>query len=326
MNSILRLLVLVFAGCASSLDLSAQKLILDRGPAFGSNQSVGLTRKTNGFLADDFRVGTAAEVWVIDHIRLWAVADPKAPSAHGPGDLFKTISLYGGIAPDMPPPGQKPSAECDCHNLPALKTAALEPSSDSTDNPDVVVSSSSQHDGVEAWQLDFQNLRWSVPGATSIQFGILAEDRQNHNSASSYSWYYLASPGPGGEHLRIFSSAGKLQASFQEGGATRVNVQVWGHLLAKISIRSSGQKLRVVLWNEPSLEASQVDTGSLRFGPGGARPEEVRTEDVNHNGNSDLVMYFQTAESGIPPKSINACLSGQRLDGAPFEGCDLLPH
>lgn len=326
MNSMLKVLVFLFVSFASWLDLPAQMLILDRGPSSGSNQLVGLTKESNAFLADDFQVGVAPEVWVIDHIRLWAVPDPKASSAHGPGDLFTKINLYGGIAPDMPPPDQKATADCDCHNLPALKTAVLEPGSHSTDSPDVVVSSRSQHDGPGAWQLDFENLKWSVPGATSIQFGILAEARQGNDPAASYTWYYLASPGPGGDHLRVFSSLGKLQSSYQNGGNARVNIQVWGHLLARISIRSSGQNLRVILRSEPSLKANQVDTASLRFGPRGAPPDKVRTEDVDHNGKPDLVLYFRSADSGIPVKSVNACLSGKRLDGAPFEGCDLLPH
>jgi hypothetical protein len=327
----LKLFVFLLACCAfgpglSASDVPAQKLICDRGPSSESNQSVGLPRQTEGFLADDFQVGTAPEDWVIDHIRLWVVPDPRATSPRGLGDLFKKISLYGGIAPDLPAPDQKAGPDCDCHNLPALKTAGLKLGSDSTDDPDIVVSPGVQHDGTEVRQIDFENLRWSVPGATSIQFGVLAEGRQVRDSDSSYSWYYLASPSPGDQHLRVFSSSGKLQGPLHEGGMTSLKIQVWGHLLAKISIRPAGQKLRVVLQGQPFLEASQVDRDSLRFGPGSAEPGPVQTEDADHDGKLDLVMYFRTGDAGLPPKSVNACLSGRRLDGAPFEGCDLLPH
>lgn len=319
MNCMLKLFVFLLACFASEAELSAQMLILDRGPSLESNLSVGLPKQAEGFLADDFQAGTAKEDWVIDHIRLWAVPDPRATSAHGLGDLFKKISLYGGIAPDPPPPGQKAGAECDCHNLPALKTAAVEPGSDATDNPDVVVSSG-KHEGSAVWQIDFQDLKWSVPGGTSIQFGVLAEPY------SSYSWSNLGSPASDGQHLRVFSSAGKLQSSFHAEPPGRMNIQVWGHLLARISIRPSGQKFRVILWSEPFLEGSQVDTASLRFGPRNAPADNVHVEDANHDGKVDLVMYFRAADSGIAPKSVNACLTGRRLDGAPFEGCDLLAH
>jgi len=301
-------------------------LILDRGPFPGAKLSAGLTRETNAFLADDFQVGKQPEVWVIHHIRLWAIPDPNTTSVPGPGDLFKTVELYGGLASDVPPLGQKPNGDCDCHNLSSLKKAFLEPGSATTDNPDVVVTSSSQHDGPETWQLDFQNLKWSVPGGKSIQFGILAEGRQNHAAASRFGWHYLASPGTGGDHLRIFSREGKLQRSFQEGGSARVNIQVWGHLLAKISIRTARQEFRVILQNQPFLKADQVEASSLRFGPGRALPAKVGVEDVDDNGQPALVMSFRASDSGLEPRSVNACLTGRRTDGAPFEGCDLLRH
>jgi hypothetical protein len=82
----------------------------------------------------------------------------------------------------------------------------------------------------------------------------------------------------------------------------------------------------VILRGESFLEPSQVDTASLRFGPHGASPDNVRMEDFDHDGKLQLVMDFRAADSGLTPKSINACLSGQRRDGAPFEGCDLLAH
>jgi hypothetical protein len=314
-------------GCASAAsDLPTHMLIFDRSPSSGATQSLGLPKQTETFLADDFQVGADKEVWVVDHVRVWALPDPQATSSRSPGDLFKKISFYGGIAPDTPTHNQKADVECDCHNLPPLKTAILQPGSDSTDSPDVLISSNPGRDGLEAWQIDFENLRWSVPGATNIQFGILAEGRQVHDGDSSYTWYNLASPGADGDHLRVFSSAGKLQSAFHEENAARMNIQVWGHLLARISIRSAGQRFRVILQREPFLDASQIDTSSLRFGPRSASPEKARIEDVDHKGKPVLVMDFRAADSGIPPESINACLTGRRLDGAPFEGCDLLRH
>jgi len=258
---------------------------------------------------------------VIDHIRLWAVPDPNvtSPSSPAAGDLFKKITLYGGIAPEAPPPDQPASVECDCHNIPVLKTAGFQPGSNSTDNHDVTVSSHKQDDGTELWQIDFENLKWSVPGAKSIQFGVLAEGLNS-------TWYDLAYPAADGQHLRLFSSAGKLQGPFDAQGPARMNIQVWGHLLARVSIRSASGKLQVILWDGPFLKTGQVDMSSLRFGPRGASSQDVHVEDVRHTGKQNLVMVFDTSASGVLPKSINACLTGRRLDGAPFEGCDLLPH
>lgn len=315
-----KLFILLLAWFVLPSDLPAQMLILDRGPAAGSSTSLGLPKQSEGFLADDFQVGTATEDWVIDHIRLWAVPDPRATNPRDLGDLVKKISLYGGIAPDPPPPDQKPGADCDCHNLPALEVAALEPGSDSTDNPNVKVSSDQGSGTPLIWQIDFENLKWSVPGGTGIQFGVLADPYPN------YGWFYLASPAAAGPHLRVFSNVGKFQGPFHSAEGPRINIQVWGHLLARISIEGDAGGFRVTLWGASSLDAGRVDTASLRFGPRSASPGKVQVEDVNHDGKLDLVIYFRAADIGLGPKSVNACLSGRLENGTPFEGCDLLAH
>jgi len=312
----LKLFVLFLASLGFAEQMSAQEmLIFDRAPSSSSNQLLGV-KQAEAFLADDFEPGSVPEDWVIDHIRLWAVADPKASSPYGFGDLFKKISLFGGIAPEVPPP----VGDCDCHNLPALKEAAIKAGGDATDNRDVEISASAAVEGSPSWQIDFKDLKWSVPGGTRIQFGVLAEPY------AGYAWYGLAAPAEAGEHLRVFSSAGKFEKIFTTSVPARINVQVWGHLLARISIRPDGQKLRVILWGAPFLDPNQVDRASLRFGPRGAAPENVRFEEAGHNGKPALVLLFQPAASGIAPKIVNACLSGKRGDGAPFEACDLVPH
>ncbi len=317
----LKFLAFLFACAAFVADISAQQLmlILDRAPTAESVQSFGMAKRTDAFIADDFVIGAAKEDWIIDRIRLWAVADPKAPSPRALGDLVKKISLLGGIAPDLPKPNQPPGADCDCHNLPVLKSTSLEPGSNSAGNRDVEIASGPQIHGSPTWQIDFNDLRWSVPSGVRIQFGVFAELN------SGCAWYNLATPSDA-EQLRVFSSAGKFEKAFTSQSPARINVQVWGHLLARISIRPTGQKLQVILWNAPFLGAEQVDRTSLHFGPGKAVPESTEVEDVQHSGQPALVMLFQPAASGITSRSVNACLTGKRQDGAPFEACDLLSH
>jgi hypothetical protein len=318
----LKLLALLFACTSSVADLSAQQriLLLDRAPSAESVQSLGLTNRTNAFIADDFVVGAAKEDWVIDRIRLRAVADPKAPAPRALGDLVKKISLLGGIARDLPKADQPPGADCDCHNLPVLKSTSIEPGSNTAGNRDVEIASGPQIHGSPTWQIDFNDLRWSVPGGIRIQFGVFAETN------SGCAWYNLATPSDPAEQLRVFSSTGKFEKAFTSPSPARINLQVWGHLLARISIRPTGQKLQVILWNAPFLGAEQVDRTSLHFGPGKAVPESTEVEDVQHSGEPALVMLFRPDARGIAPRSVNACLTGKRQDGAPFEACDLLSH
>lgn len=321
-DPMLKLLIFLFTCAAFAVDVSAQApiLILDRAPSSESVQSLGLTQPTDAFIADDFVVGAAKEDWVIDRIRLWAVGDPKASSPRALGELVKKISLLGGIAPDLPKPNQAPGADCDCHNLPVLKSTSVNPHSNTAGNRDVEIASGTQVDGSPTWQIDFNEVRWSVPGGIRIQFGVFAETN------SGYAWHYLATPSDPAEQLRVFSSAGKFEKAFPSTPPARINVQVWGHLLARISIRPTGQKLQVILWNAPFLDAKQVDRTSLHFGPAKAAPESTEVEEVQHSGQPALVMLFEPAVSGIAPRSVNACLTGKRHDGVPFEACDLLAH
>jgi hypothetical protein len=314
-----KVLLFLLALLAPSPGLT-QMLLADRTPS-GAARLLGLPKGTSGFLADDFQAGTKREVWVIDHIRLWTGLDPRVISGDSVGDLFRSLTLYGGIAPALPAPDQDQGPDCDCHNLPALRTAVLKSGSNATDTSGATITDRVQADGSRFWQIDFEDLEWSVPGATPIQFGVLAEKR----SDSSYDWYYAASSGDR-DHLRVFSSIGKLKSVYQEGGPTRIDIKVWGHLLVSISIRRIRQKLQVVLRGSSSLDPSQVDTASLRFGPGNSVPGNVRVEVAEHDGERDIVMDFKLADLGLPPNAINACLTGQRLDSAPFQGCDLLPH
>lgn len=72
------------------------------------------------------------------------------------------------------------------------------------------------------------------------------------------------------------------------------------------------------------FDATTVDPSTVVFGPGGAAATHSAIEDVDSDGDMDLVMHFDTAATGLSELDVEACLSGETYDGQPIEGCDVI--
>jgi hypothetical protein len=86
-----------------------------------------------------------------------------------------------------------------------------------------------------------------------------------------------------------------------------------------INLGSKGVVPVAVLTTD-DFDASTVDPSTVEFA--GASPLRWTMEDVDGDGDMDLLFHFRTQELGLNGDSIEATLTGETLDGAQIEGMD----
>ena len=91
----------------------------------------------------------------------------------------------------------------------------------------------------------------------------------------------------------------------------------------KVTTKGKGV-LPVAILTTDDFDASTVDASTLSFGPGGAAPAHSggHLEDVDGDGDLDLMLHFRTQEHGLASGDTEACISGMTLDGTELQGCD----
>ena len=88
---------------------------------------------------------------------------------------------------------------------------------------------------------------------------------------------------------------------------------------------SLGGDLPVTILGSDTFDVWDVDVATLAFGPSGAwfdHSNGPHFEDINGDGFTDLLAHYRVEETGIAFGNVQACVTGEMLDGTPFEGCD----
>ena len=92
-----------------------------------------------------------------------------------------------------------------------------------------------------------------------------------------------------------------------------------------VNLKSKGV-IPVAILTTNDFDATSVDPLSVVFGPAEVAEAHGRghLEDVDHDGDIDLVLHFRTQETGIQASDTEACLTGATFQGQTIAGCDLI--
>ena len=87
-------------------------------------------------------------------------------------------------------------------------------------------------------------------------------------------------------------------------------------------IELDDEKVNVAILGSNDLDAVQVATSTIRFGPSEAAAEKCKIRDTNKDGALDLMCKFDVRETGIACGDTDATLYGATFGGEPIIGTD----
>jgi Concanavalin A-like lectin/glucanases superfamily len=127
-------------------------------------------------------------------------------------------------------------------------------------------------------------------------------------------------------------SASEIQAIFnagsagkcKDGAAIKVLIDIKpGSFPNSINPKSKG-KIPVAILTTNTFDATTVDPSTVRFGSAGtkAAPVQDALEDVDEDGDSDLILHFNTQDTGIKCGDASATLVGETFGGQAVRGTD----
>jgi hypothetical protein len=133
------------------------------------------------------------------------------------------------------------------------------------------------------------------------------------------------------DELEFFNralSAAEVAALFNAGSAGKCKVNVVidinpGSFPNSVNPRNNGG-IPVAILTTATFDASTVNPMSVRFGPNGAGEAhgQGHLEDVDGDGELDLVLHFRTQAAGIVCGATSASLTGQTFGGQSISGTD----
>ena len=86
-----------------------------------------------------------------------------------------------------------------------------------------------------------------------------------------------------------------------------------------INLKSRGV-IPVVIYTTEGFDATTVDIDTVKLGPNEASPVHFAYEDVDDDGDIDLILHFRTQDTGIAEDDTEVTLTGETDSGTAFTG------
>ncbi|NEO68881.1 hypothetical protein [Moorena sp. SIO3H5] len=245
------------------------EMLFDRGLPTENLNTISEANRSNvrwatdsenlGFYGDDFTIGNVGDTFVIDTIRTWMV--PGITGIGDPdnlGDWFESFTLLTGLA-----------AEDD---ISPFASVTLDFNSNVTSNPDVTITQVPYPDAAESiydnfgdfvniWQVDFNNLNWTIEGGTTYNFGVRGVGREIPDQGLFYPWFnhasnaaLSASPQDGADNRFLqFDASGNFVDTVDSNGngwdkSSDINVQIFGEATPKTSVPEPASVLALLVF------------------------------------------------------------------------------
>jgi len=83
---------------------------------------------------------------------------------------------------------------------------------------------------------------------------------------------------------------------------------------------NSKGRIPVAILTTDVFDAATVDPDTVTFGPNEASAMHSALEDVDGDGDLDMILHFKTQDTGIACGDTSAPLAGETFDGTPITG------
>jgi hypothetical protein len=138
--------------------------------------------------------------------------------------------------------------------------------------------------------------------------------------------FFDARPNPLGTWICLCDFSGPFDIPFQTLVDTAIPVIIDikpGSFPNSINLRNSG-KIPVSILTTETFDATNVDPITVFFGTTGTEtaPVHFALEDVDSDGDTDMLLHFATQETGLMCEDTSASLTGETYSGEMVEGAD----